>query len=52
MPGINLAMGCRGLTIMDWLICIVIGASELPFNFVVAMLPLEWFNMNKVISSL
>eukprot|EP00283_Hemiselmis_rufescens_P003929 CAMPEP_0173418082 /NCGR_PEP_ID=MMETSP1357-20121228/310_1 /TAXON_ID=77926 /ORGANISM="Hemiselmis rufescens, Strain PCC563" /LENGTH=1081 /DNA_ID=CAMNT_0014380511 /DNA_START=137 /DNA_END=3382 /DNA_ORIENTATION=- len=43
LPGVNLAMGCKGLNMNDWLLCLFIGATEIPINFVIAYLPLEWF---------
>jgi len=43
MPGINLAMGCEALDFNDWMLCIFIGASELPINIAISWLPLEWF---------
>mmetsp|Transcript_31673 Transcript_31673/g.77666 ORF Transcript_31673/g.77666 Transcript_31673/m.77666 type:complete len:1129 (-) Transcript_31673:386-3772(-) len=46
-PGVNLAMGCKGLTFGEWVLCLVLGASELPANFLVSMMPLNWFQARK-----
>jgi len=42
-PWVNLAMGCKGLSMNDWILCIMIGATELPVNIAISYLPLEWF---------
>ena len=27
MPGVNLAMGCAGLSVNQWIVCILVGGS-------------------------
>jgi len=42
MPGVNLAMGCAGLSINQWIVCILVGASELLLNPLVLKIPTTW----------
>lgn len=42
MPGVNMAMGCAGLSINQWILCIFIGATELMLNPFILMIPTKW----------
>jgi magnesium-transporting ATPase (P-type) len=42
VPGLNLAMGCAGMTVTQWILCILIGASELALNPLIQKIPLSW----------
>jgi len=42
VPGVNTAMGCAALTMEQWLLCILIGATSLPINLLVCMIKPEW----------
>jgi len=38
-PGINTAFGCTSLSVDQWIICLIIGLSTLPLNFVFRLIP-------------
>jgi hypothetical protein len=42
VPGLNTAFGCTALNWDQWLVCIALGATELPLNFLVSFIPFEW----------
>jgi hypothetical protein len=42
VPGLNTAFGCTNLRWDMWLICIALGFSELPLNFLISFIPYEW----------
>jgi len=42
VPGVNTAFGCTGLDAVQWLICLSLGFTSIPINFIVKMMPYEW----------
>ncbi|EKX52947.1 hypothetical protein GUITHDRAFT_161121 [Guillardia theta CCMP2712] len=42
IPGVNTAVGCTGMTFGQWVLCIFIGATELPMHLLIARVPLKW----------
>jgi len=38
VPGFNTAVGCVSLTTGQWILCIVLGLSEIPVNYVLTFI--------------
>mmetsp|Transcript_11061 Transcript_11061/g.26844 ORF Transcript_11061/g.26844 Transcript_11061/m.26844 type:complete len:1113 (+) Transcript_11061:185-3523(+) len=45
IPGLNTAFGCTDLDVYQWLVCIGLGFTSIPINFLIHFLPYEWISL-------